>query len=210
MKKNKIIVIGIAGASGSGKTQVAKAIKEKLESRGIDVSIVKQDRYYHDLSHMDLAKRRKQNFDHPRAFDYNLLLKHIVELKLGNDISVKEYDYKESIQTDKIINIQSAHVIIVEGILVLHNKKLRNLMDYKFFVDVPIDECFIRRDERDEAERDRSSKEVRGQYRRDVKPMYLKFVEPSGEYADMKITEGAKNKNAIDIIVRAINSLIFN
>jgi uridine kinase len=202
----KPLIIGIAGGTGSGKTTVARRIYKSL--KGVNVVLLQQDAYYIDLSHLRLEERKKINFDfdHPSAFDSDLLIKHLKKLIKGQDIEKPIYsftDYTRKKETEKVL---SRDIIILEGILVLEEEKIRNLLDIKIYVDADEDERFIRRLVRDTKERGRSMESVIEQYLNVVKPMFLQFVEPSKRYADIVIPQGGLNDVAIDIIVSKIKS----
>jgi uridine kinase len=200
----KPLIIGIAGGTGSGKTTVANKIYESL--KGVNVVALQQDAYYIDLSHLPLEERKKINFDHPSAFDSKLLIKHLEKLIKGQEIKKPIYsftDYTRKKETEKVL---PRDIIILEGILVLEEIKIRNLLDIKIYVDADEDERFIRRLVRDTKERGRSMESVIEQYLNVVKPMFLQFVEPSKRYADIVIPQGGLNDVAIDIIVSKIKS----
>jgi uridine kinase len=202
----KGLLIGIAGASGSGKTLVANNINDRLGSE--KVVIIQEDSYYHDLSEIPFDERVGRNFDHPDAFDHNLLVKHLKELKSGKTIGHPIYDYKTHSRLKKTKEVGPHSIIILEGILILSEPRIRDLMDIRIFVDTALDVCFIRRLKRDMIERERSVDSVIQQYDHTVRPMYLQFVEPSKRYADIIIPRGGKNMVAIDIITTKIQSLI--
>ena len=200
----KPLIIGIAGGTGSGKTTVARRIYESL--KGVNVVVIQQDAYYIDLSHLPIEERKKKNFDHPSAFDNDLLIKHLKKLIKVEEIKKPIYsftDYTRKKETEKVL---PRDIIILEGILVLEEEKIRNLLDIKIYVDADEDERFIRRLVRDTKERGRTMDSVIEQYLTVVKPMFLQFVEPSKRYADIVIPQGGLNDVAIDIIVSKIKS----
>ncbi len=200
----KPLIIGIAGGTGSGKTTVANRIYESL--KGVNVVVIQQDAYYKDLSHIPLEERKKINFDHPSAFDNDLLIEHLKKLIRGEEIEKPIYsftDYTRKKETEKVF---PQDIIILEGILVLEEERIRDLLDIKIYVDADEDERFIRRLLRDINERQRTTKSVIEQYLNVVKPMFLQFVEPSKRYADIVIPQGGLNDVAIDIIVSKIKS----
>jgi len=200
----KPLLIGIAGGTGSGKTTVARRIYESL--KGVNVVVLQQDAYYIELNHLPLEERKKINFDHPSAFDSELLIKHLKKLIRRQEIEKPIYsftDYTRKKETEKVL---PRDIIILEGILVLEEEKIRNLLDIKIYVDADEDERFIRRLVRDTKERGRSMESVIEQYLNVVKPMFLQFVEPSKRYADIVIPQGGLNDVAIDIIVSKIKS----
>lgn len=201
------LIIGIAGGSGSGKTTVAENICQGI-MEGKKALIIAQDSYYKDLSHLSFAEREKINFDHPSAFDNQLLLEHLNRLKNCEPISMPIYSFLRHIRKKSTKHIKPAEVIILEGILILEEESIRELLDIKIYVDTDSDERFIRRLIRDTSERGRSLSSVVEQYLSRVKPMFLQFVEPSKRYADIIIPQGGLNKVAIDIITSNINAQI--
>ena len=200
------IIIGIAGASGSGKTLVAKNIFENLGSD--KVVIMQEDSYYKDLSDIPFDDRTGKNFDHPDAFDHSLLQYHLSQLIKGNSISHPIYDYKTHSRMKETKTVGSNKVVVLEGILIMSEQKLRNLMDIKVFIDTEPDICFIRRLKRDINERARSVESIINQYMETVRPMYFQFIEPAKRYADIIIPQGGKNAVAIDILTAKIKSLL--
>lgn len=204
MKKG--ILIGIAGASGSGKTLVSKNIYEKLGSD--KVVIMQEDSYYKDLSEIPFDERTGKNFDHPDAFDHLLMQSHLKELVEGKSISHPIYDYKTHSRLKETRTVGPHRIIVLEGILIMNEPKLRDLMDIKVFIDTEPDICFIRRLKRDIFERARSVDSIINQYMETVRPMYFQFVEPSKRYADIIIPQGGKNAVAIDILTAKIKSLL--
>lgn len=204
MKKG--ILIGIAGASGSGKTLVAHNIMDGLGSE--KVVMIQEDSYYKDLSEIPFDERTGKNFDHPDAFDHNLIAEHLQQLLEGQAISHPIYDYKTHSRKKETRTVGPHTIIILEGILVLNEPRLRELMDIRIFIDTPPDICFIRRLRRDIEERARSVDSIIMQYEETVRPMYFQFIEPSKRYADIIIPRGGKNLVAIDILSTKINSLL--
>ncbi len=200
------ILIGIAGGSGSGKTLVSNTVNSLLGSDRI--LIIEQDSYYRDLGHVDLDKRRHHNFDHPDAFDRELLISHLTDLKSGKAIQQPQYDYIHHTRMQKSKTIAPQPIIILEGILILEDPGLRELMDIKVYVDTDADIRLIRRVRRDVKKRGRTLESVLDQYEIYVQPMHLQFVEPSKRYADIIIPEGGKNMVAIDLLVTKIRSLL--
>ena len=201
--KNKIIIIGIAGGSGSGKTRLVKNILNKVDNLKVDA--IELDSYYKDLSHLIFSEREKSNFDHPDSVDFNLLQENLEDLINNREISVPIYDYKthtrEKNTSRKINNI---NVIILEGIFALYTKEIRDLMTIKIFVDTPSDIRVLRRIKRDVNKRERSIDSVMTQYKETVRPMFIEFVSPTQRYADIIIPYGGKNKVSIDTIVTTI------
>ncbi len=204
MKKG--IIIGIAGASGSGKTLVANNIMDTLGSE--KVVMIQEDSYYRDLSDIPFDERTGRNFDHPDAFDHQLLAKHLARLVEGKAISHPIYDYKTHSRKKETKTVGPHTIIILEGILILNEPALRDLMDIRIFIDTSPDICFIRRLKRDINERARTVEGIISQYEETVRPMYFQFVEPSKRHADIIIPRGGKNKVAIDIISTKINTLL--
>ena len=204
MKKG--IIIGIAGASGSGKTLVSSNIISSLGSE--KVVMIQEDSYYRDLSDIPFDDRTGKNFDHPDAFDHNLLADHLAELAAGKSISHPIYDYKTHSRKEETRTVGPHTIIILEGILILSEPRLRDLMDIRVFIDTAPDICFIRRLKRDINERARSVDNIISQYEETVRPMYFQFIEPSKRYADIIIPRGGKNKVAIDILSTKIHTLI--
>ncbi len=204
MKKG--IIIGIAGASGSGKTLVANNIMSALGSE--KVVMLQEDSYYKDLSDIPFDERTGKNFDHPDAFDHELLANHLEQLLQGKSISHPIYDYKTHSRKKETRTVGPHTIVILEGILILNEPRLRNQMDIRVFIDTAPDICFIRRLKRDINERARSVDSVIRQYEETVRPMYFQFIEPSKRYADIIIPRGGKNKVAIDILSTKINTLL--
>ncbi len=200
----KPLIIGITGGTGSGKTTVARRIYEGL--KGVNVVVIQQDAYYIDLSHLPLKERKKINFDHPSAFDNDLLIEHLNRLIKGKKIEKPIYSFTDYTRKKETEKVSPQEIIILEGILVLAEKKIRDLLDIKIYVDADEDERFIRRLIRDTKERGRSMESVIEQYLNVVKPMFLQFVEPSKRYADIVIPQGGLNDVAIDLIVSKIKS----
>ena len=200
------ILIGIAGGTGTGKTTVAKAITSEFGER--EVTLIEQDAFYQDLSHLPLEEREKVNFDHPDAVDFNLMREKIKSLLQGNAIDIPIYDYATHTRTDEFRHIEPHHIIVIEGILSLVDDSLRELMDIKLYIETADDIRIIRRIHRDINERGRTLESVIEQYYHTVRPMHIQFVEPTKRYADIIIPEGGYNKVAIDIIRTKIMSLI--
>ena len=200
------ILIGIAGGSGSGKTLVARTIVRELGSDR--VVIIDQDSYYKDLEDIPLRDREVRNFDHPDAFDNDLLKRHIRELLVGHPIEQPIYDYSQHRRLLETRVIGEHLVIVLEGILIFVDPELRELMDIKLFIDADPDVRFIRRLRRDLIERGRSVDSIIRQYEESVRPMHQQFVEPSKRYADVIIPEGGHNAVAIDLVKTKIRELL--
>jgi uridine kinase len=202
----KGILIGIAGASGSGKTLVSQTVFDALGSER--VVMIQEDSYYKDLSHLHLNDRTKINFDHPEAFDHDLLVTHLTQLLNGEVIEHPIYDYGTHSRKPETRQVGPHQIIILEGILVLAIPEIRELMDIKIFIDTDPDICLIRRLKRDINERGRSVNSVLKQYQETVRPMYLQFVEPSKRYANIIVPHGGRNIIAVDIIKSKIEKLL--
>lgn len=200
------VVIGIAGGSCSGKTSVTRAIYEVF--RGHSVVVIEQDFYYKDQSHMSFDDRLKTNYDHPLAFDTDLLIEHIHALLARQPIEKPVYDYVQHTRATETIHVEPKDVIILEGILVLEDERLRQLMDIKLFVDTDSDLRIIRRLQRDINERGRTTESVIEQYLSAVRPMHNMFIEPTKRYADVIVPEGGDNEVAIDLMVTKIKTIL--
>ncbi len=193
-----MIIIGIAGGTGSGKTTVVRKIIESLPPG--EVVLLPQDSYYKDSSHVPPEKRQSINFDHPDAFEWDLLSRHISLLKEGKSIEQPIYSYLTCTRQPETIRIEPTDVVIIEGILALCDEKLRSLMDLKIFVDADSDERLIRVIQRDIIERGRTAQAVMERYTQVLKPMHQQFIEPCKRYADLIVPEGGNNQVAIDIL----------
>jgi uridine kinase len=202
----KPVVIGVAGGSGSGKTSVTKAIYEHFQ--GHSILMLEQDYYYKDQSHLPFEERLKTNYDHPLAFDNDLLIEHLQKLLNYEPIEKPVYDYTLHTRSDQVIYVEPKDVIILEGILVLEDERLRNLMDIKVYVDTDADIRIIRRLLRDIKERGRTLESVIEQYVSVVRPMHNQFIEPTKRYADIIIPEGGHNHVAIDLMVTKIRTIL--
>lgn len=200
-------IIGIAGGTASGKTTVAKRLKKLAEPHG-SVAMLRLDDYYKNLSHLTLEERRKINFDHPDAYDIDLLIKHIHQLQNGEAIEKPTYDFVISLRSDITEHIEPSDVIIIEGIMIFTYPELVDLFDMKIYVDTPDDIRFIRRLKRDIEDRGRTIESVVNQYLTTVRPMHEIFVEPSKRKADIIVPEGGKNEVAIDILSTKIKALL--
>ncbi|MFF2447652.1 uridine kinase [Neobacillus sp. NPDC058068] len=200
------VVIGVTGGSGSGKTSVTKAIYESLKDHSI--LVLEQDYYYKDQADLPFEERLKTNYDHPLAFDNDLLIEHIEKLLRYEAIEKPVYDYSIHTRSEKVIQVEPQDVIILEGILVLEDDRLRDLMDIKLYVDTDADLRIIRRMTRDIKERGRSFDSVIDQYLNVVRPMHNQFIEPTKRYADVIIPEGGQNHVAIDLMVTKIQTIL--
>ena len=199
-------IIGIAGGTGSGKTTVVKKIVEALPPHY--VAVVPLDSYYNDTTEMTEEERHAINFDHPDAFDWKLLIKQVNELRKGNAIEQPTYSYIKCNRLPETIHVEPKPVIIIEGIMTLLNKKLRDMMDLKIFVDADSDERLIRNIQRDIVERGRDVKMVVDRYLEVLKPMHEQFIEPTKRYADIIIPQGGENVKGIDMVCKFIERLM--
>ncbi|USK38013.1 uridine kinase [Cytobacillus firmus] len=204
--KRKPVVIGVAGGSGSGKTSVTKAIYDRF--KGHSILMIEQDYYYKDQTHLPFEERLKTNYDHPLAFDNDLLIEHIESLLKYEPIRKPVYDYAMHTRSEEVIKVEPKDVIILEGILILEDERLRNLMDMKLYVDTDADLRIIRRLFRDIKERGRTMDSVIEQYVNVVRPMHNQFIEPTKRYADIIIPEGGHNYVAIDLMVTKIQTIL--
>lgn len=199
-------IIGIAGGTGSGKTTVVKKIMKALE--GESVAVIPQDSYYNDNTHLTMDERRLINYDHPDAFDWDLMYQQISALRTGKSIEQPTYDYITSNRMSETIHITPCKVIIIEGIMALYHSNLRELMDLKIFVDTDADVRLIRNILRDTVERGRTPEMVIERYLKVLKPMHEQFIEPTKKYADLIIPEGGSNIQAIDLIKSYIKNIM--
>jgi uridine kinase len=198
-------VIGVAGGSGSGKTTVVRRI---VDSLGLEhVTLLDHDRYYRDRNDLRLEERAALNYDHPDALETDLMVRHVRELRSGKPVDVPQYDFTRHARLSETETFQPRRTLIVEGILVFTDAALRDLMDIKVFVDTDSDTRFIRRLQRDVAERGRTMESVIDQYQSTVKPMHLEFVEPSKRYADVIIPLGGHNTVAVDLLLTMLRSV---
>ncbi|MGI9546764.1 MAG: uridine kinase [Flavobacteriaceae bacterium] len=198
-----MLIIGIAGGTGCGKTTVVEQIIAQLPDE--EVGVISQDSYYKDLSHLDYAEREEINFDHPRAIDFDLFIDHLKVLKKGKPIEQPVYSFKEHNRTDRTVTTYPTKVVIVEGILIMTNPDIRKMFDIKMYVHADSDERLIRRLKRDINERGRDLEEVLFRYQNTLKPMHDQFIEPTKEYADIIIPNNKYNTVAIDIVRTIIN-----
>ncbi|KGP90450.1 uridine kinase [Pontibacillus chungwhensis BH030062] len=203
---DKPVVIGVAGGTGSGKTTVTRSIIQQFTDKTI--LMMEQDYYYKDQSHLPFEERLKTNYDHPLAFDNDLLIEHVQKLIQKESVEKPVYDYKIHTRSEDVIPVDSKDVIILEGIMVLEDPRLRDLMDIKVFVDTDADVRIVRRLLRDIKERGRTIDSVIEQYINVVRPMHLQFVEPTKRYADIIIPEGGQNHVAIDLMASKIKTII--
>ena len=204
---SNIIVIGIAGGSGSGKTTLMKNLIARF---GDDVTVLSHDNYYRPYDDLNIEQRRAINWDHPDAFDTEMMIEHLRELKAGHAIECPNYDYTNYARCTETTHLEPTTVSLVEGILIFENKQLCSLMDIKIFVDTDADVRLIRRIRRDVAKRGRSLDSVLTQYLSTVKPMHEQFVEPSKKNADLVVLEGGQNLVALEMIIDRIQRHIDN
>lgn len=195
-------VIGIAGASGAGKSLLARELHRRLREKrtAADVSILNEDSYYRCRNDLSFAQREKINYDHPNAIEHELLIEHLTRLRSGKPVEVPQYDYAEHNRRTETDRLEPATILILEGILILHRPELRELLNLKIFVDVPLDICLSRRLRRDLEDRGRSLDSVLAQYHQTVRPMFFKFIEPSKQHADIIVPRGGENHHALDVL----------
>ena len=206
LNRNNMKIIGVAGGTGSGKTTVVKKIVEALPPHY--VAVVPLDSYYNDTSDMTDAERKAINFDHPDAFDWELLNKHVRQLKAGEAVEQPTYSYILSNRLPETVHVEPKPVILIEGIMTLVNKELRDMMDIRIFVDTDSDERLIRNIQRDVVERGRTVDMVIDRYMKVLKPMHEQFIEPSKKYADIIIPLGGENKTGINILKTYIEKVV--
>lgn len=197
-----MLIVGIAGGTGSGKTTVVKKIIEKLPEN--EVVVITQDSYYKDNSHLPIEQRQEINFDHPSSVEFPLLINHLEKLKNGEIINMPIYSYLTCTRADETVKLQPKHVVIVEGIMILTHEKLREMLDIRVFVDAEADDRLARVMKRDIVERGRSFDKVLERYEKTVKPMHQQFIEPSKRFADIIVPQGGNNEVAINILTSII------
>jgi len=200
------VIVGVAGGTGSGKTTI---VQEILKALGPDnVQVIQHDSYYRDRSHLPAEERADINYDHPDALETSLLVEHLKQLVAGKKVEIPIYDFVTHTRKSERRPVKPSRVVVVEGILILADRHLRDLFDIKVFVDTDADIRFIRRMQRDIAERGRTRESVVAQYMQTVRPMHLEFVEPSKRYADVIVPEGGHNVVAVDMIITKVRSVI--
>ena len=202
MSNSSCIIIAITGASASGKSSIASTVHKELcnELGCQEIGIIAEDSYYKDQSHLEMSERVKMNYDHPNSMDRDLLIQHLKDLKNGTAVDIPVYSYVDHTRTGETKHFTPKKIVILEGILLLTDERVRQVADISVFVDTPSDICFIRRLQRDMEERGRSLQSVIDQYRATVRPMFLQFIEPSKQYADIVIPRGGKNRIAINML----------
>ncbi len=201
-----MVVVGIAGGSGSGKTTVVRAISEGVAPS--TVAILHHDAYYRSFDHLDAEERAAVNFDHPDALETSLMVEHVDRLSAGEAVEMPVYDFHAHTRTERTVRVEPARILIVDGILILSEPELRDRMDIRIFVDTDSDVRLVRRLRRDLLERGRSVTSVLDQYERTVRPMHLEFVEPSRRHADVIIPEGGHNSVAVDMLVTKLGAVL--
>ncbi len=202
---SRICIVGIAGGSASGKTTIVNRIREKF---GDDIVVISHDSYYKAHNDLTYDERSRLNYDHPSSFDTELLIEDVKKLKRGEEIDIPVYDYAIHNRSDQTVHVVPKPVILLEGILILENKDLRDLMDVKVFVDTDADERLMRRIRRDTIERARSVDSVLTQYANTVKPIHEQFIEPSKKYADLIIPRGGENLTGINIFTEHLQAML--
>jgi len=201
-----MVVVGIAGGSGSGKTTVVRGISKGVAPAS--VAILHHDAYYRSFDHLDEAERAEINFDHPDALETSLMVEHVDRLSEGDSVEMPVYDFHSHTRTRRTVRVDPARILIVDGILILSEPELRARMDIRIFVDTDSDVRLVRRLRRDLLERGRSVTSVLDQYERTVRPMHLEFVEPSRRHADVIIPEGGHNSVAVDMLVAKLGAVL--
>lgn len=200
------IIVGVAGGSGSGKTTVAHNLVKAFDA--CDAVLLEQDAYYQELKNTTLEQRAKINFDHPSSIEFDLVLQHLKDLKMGKAIQRPIYDFTTHLRKESSVEIKPSKIIVIEGILILAIPEIRDMLDVKIFVDTDADEMLLRRVERDINERGRTFECVKEQYLKTVKPMFLEFCEPSKRYADVIIPRGGENKIAVNMIIAKLKKYL--
>lgn len=202
-------IVGIAGASGAGKSFLAQELLHRMRlSRGeASVAILNEDSYYRSNDQLSVQQRASINYDHPEAFEHDLLVEHLASLRKGLSVDVPVYDYSEHNRSPETKLLRPAKILILEGILILHRPELRKLLDLKVFVDVPLDVCLSRRLERDTVSRGRTLESILAQYHETVRPMFFEFIDPSKNHADVIIPRGGQNTVAISVLESHLDRL---
>lgn len=203
-------VIGIAGASGAGKSRLSELLHQRLRADygRCDVAILNEDAYYRQRDDLSYEQRCEINYDHPDAMEHSLLVEHVCRLREGETVSVPQYDYAQHNRMSQAVEFRPARIVILEGILLLSDETLRRQLDLQVFVDVPLDVCLARRLKRDIQERGRTLDSVLDQYQTTVRPMFYQFIEPSKEHADLIVPGGGENSNALDVLYRYLKGIL--
>ncbi len=203
-------IIGIAGASGAGKSLLADQLHRRLRETRTrsDVSILNEDCYYRERGDLSFAEREKINYDHPEAIEHELLVEHLQRLKQGQSVEVPQYDYSQHNRKQETTEVTPSTVLILEGILILHLAELRQLLDLKIYVDVPLDICLLRRLRRDIVDRGRSLDSVLAQYHQTVRPMFFEFIDPSKIHADIIVPRGGENLSALNVLHNHLDQVL--
>ncbi|MEQ9116034.1 MAG: uridine kinase [Rickettsiales bacterium] len=204
--QDKPIIIGIAGASGSGKTKFSSAIIDYFKD--FCIGVLREDSYYNDQSHLRFEERLKTNYDHPNAFDHDLLCSHLDQLFAGEEIEMPIYDYAQHTRSNNSQTIKPSRILILEGILILAIPEILKRIDVKIFIDAPLDLCLLRRIKRDVLKRERDVESVMKQYVETVRPMFVEFIRPSKFDADVIVPRGGKNQVAIDMVCSKIRHIL--
>jgi uridine kinase len=205
---SKVHLIGIGGGTGSGKTLLARKLTERFPSD--QVGLIELDSYYKDLTDLPMTEREQRNYDHPDAFDWNLLRENIAAIHAGNNVHIPVYDYTTHTRSSEVRTLSNLQVVFVEGILVLHNRDIRDHFSIKVYVDTDADIRVLRRLKRDIRKRGRTIESVMEQYQQTVKPMHEQYVEPTRKHADIIVPRGGKNQIALDLLDMKIRSLLNN
>lgn len=203
-------IVGIAGASGAGKSLLARLLYERLSvgRSPADIGILNEDSYYRDRSDLTLAQRERINYDHPDALEHDLLIEHLVELRRGQAVQVPQYNYALHNRSPETVTMVPPKLLILEGILILHVAALAERLDLRIFVDVPLDVCLMRRLRRDIQQRGRQLESVLRQYETSVRPMFFRFIDPSKAQADIIVPRGGENKAALDVLLTHLERVL--
>ncbi len=207
--QNQCVVVGVAGASASGKSLFTKTVYQELkESLGHHIGVITEDSYYLNQDHLTLAQRKQVNYDHPHSMDHQLLVEHITLLRQGKSVQIPTYCYQTYTRKSEKILLTPKRVLIIEGILLLSDLAVREQLDFSVFIDTPLDICLLRRLRRDVVERGRTIDSIIAQYQDTVRPMYFQFVQPSKQFADVIVPRGGKNRMAIECLKASIENAI--
>jgi uridine kinase len=206
LNNKKVIIIGIAGASASGKSLLANTIVNELGSE--QVVVISEDSYYKDHGHLPFEERAKVNYDHPNSMDHELLITHLQELLEGKSVNIPIYNHAQHKREEQTRRVGEHVIVVIEGILLFVDPKIRELMDIRIFMETALDICLIRRMKRDIKERGRSLDSVLHQYEETVRPMFLQFIEPTKRYSDLIVPRGGNNRIAIDMIKAKMRELL--